>query len=60
MLIEYTSIRDLTLDERARLSVFAKTLGESTHPYVIFEGKTIKMAEVRSLIPNVQTQQLNG
>ena len=60
MLVQYTSLSQLNADERARLAVYARSLGESNQPFVIFEGKTIKMAEVRTLVPAVQSQQLNG
>lgn len=60
MLVQYTSIRDLSADELQRLLSFAKTLGESHQPYVIFEGKTIKTQEVKSLLPPTRSHQLNG
>ena len=60
MLVEYTPISTLSPSELQRLQAQAKTLGESSLPYVMFEGKTIRTAEVRSLIPVIKNQQLNG
>lgn len=59
MLVEYTSLSELTADQLSRLKSFARTLGESSQPYVVFEGKTLRTAEVRTLTP-AGTQQLNG
>lgn len=50
MLIQYTPISSLSIDQQSRLRTLGSSLSETTQPYVTFEGKYIAVSELQSWV----------
>lgn len=64
MLVQPTPVSSLSEEQKERLIAAAPTLlwtnEASSTGFVTFEGKTMSVQDVRSLISGASTQQLNG
>lgn len=60
MLVQYTPVSTLSMQEIERLRTYVSLFTELNSEFVMFEGKAIKMNEVRSVLNRPSKTQLNG
>ena len=60
MLVQYTPVNTLSMQEIERLRTHVSLFTELNSEFVMFEGKAIKMNEVRSVLNRPSKTQLNG